>query len=71
MLFFQDPSLLQFQERLLKQKQRCNLQTIFGVRGVPKESQMRERLGGVSAVREWMTTRRWLLQPDQRESLVS
>ena len=44
MLFFQDPSLLAFQERMLKKHQRCNLQTMFGVRDVAKESQMRERL---------------------------
>jgi len=44
MFFFQEPSLLQFQERLLRKKGRCNLQTMFGVDGVPKDSQMRERL---------------------------
>lgn len=44
MMFFQEPSLLQFQERLLRKKGRCNLQTMFGVRAVPKDSQMRERL---------------------------
>ncbi len=56
MLFFQDPSLLAFQERMLKKHQRCNLQTMFGVGAVPKESQMRERLDAVSAegVREFM-----------------
>ncbi len=44
MMFFQEPSLLQFQERLLRKKGRCNLQTMFGVSAVPKDSQMRERL---------------------------
>ena len=48
MMFFQDPSLLAFQERLLKKHQRCNLQTMFGVRAVPKESQMRARLDQVA-----------------------
>ena len=47
MFFFQDPSLLQFQERLLRKKGRCNLQTMFGIRGVPAETQMRERLDEV------------------------
>lgn len=47
MFFFQDPSLLAFQERLWKKQQRCNLQTMFGVRAVPKSTQMRERLDEV------------------------
>jgi hypothetical protein len=47
MMFFQHPSLLQFQ-RVMKQKQRrCNLETIFGVRDVPSDTQMREILDGV------------------------
>ncbi len=49
MFFFQDPSLLAFLERLLKKHERCNLQTMFGVKAVPKDSQMRERLDEV----EW------------------
>lgn len=49
MLFFQDPSLLAFQERLLSKHARCNLQTMFGVRVVAKEAQMRQRLDDVSA----------------------
>lgn len=49
MLFFQDPSLLAFQERMLKKHQRCNLQTMFGVGAVAKESQLRERLDGVAS----------------------
>lgn len=44
MFFFQEPSLLQFHERLLRKKGRCNLHSMFGVREVPKESQLRERL---------------------------
>jgi hypothetical protein len=47
MFFFQDPSLLAFQERLVKKQERCNLQTMFGVGAVPKDSQMRERLDEV------------------------
>lgn len=47
MFFFQDPSLLAFQERLRKKHERCNLQTMFGVTAVPKDSQMRERLDEV------------------------
>lgn len=47
MLFFQDPSMLQFQERMMRRKGRANLQTMFGVREVPKETQLRERLDRV------------------------
>lgn len=48
MFFFQEPSLLQVQARLLRKKGRCNLQTMFGVAAVPKDSQMRERLDDVA-----------------------
>ena len=41
-MFFQDPSLLQFQQKL-KDKRRCdNLQTLFDIENIPKETQMRE-----------------------------
>ena len=51
MFFFQEPSLLQYQERLLKKKGRCNLHSMFGVSDVPKDSQMRERLDEVEPER--------------------
>lgn len=44
MMFFQHPSLLQFQRRMKERRGRCNLETIFGVREVPSDSQMREIL---------------------------
>jgi hypothetical protein len=47
MMFFQHPSLLQFQRAMEKKRQRCNLQTIFGVQEVPSDTQMREMLDGV------------------------
>lgn len=47
-MMFQDPSLLAFQERLMSKHQRNNLQSMFGVRRVVKDSQMRERLDEVS-----------------------
>ncbi len=46
-MFFQHPSLLQFQRAMEKKRQRCNLQTIFGVREVPSDTQMREILDAV------------------------
>src|SRR4029453_7879548 len=47
MMFFQHPSLLQFQRAMAKKRQRCNLHTIFGVREIPSDTQMREILDGV------------------------
>lgn len=47
MMFFQHPSLLQFQRAMESKRRRCNLQTIFGVRDIPSDTQMREILDGV------------------------
>jgi hypothetical protein len=44
MMFFQHPSLLEFQRRMKERRGRCNLETIFGVTQVPSDSQMREIL---------------------------
>ena len=41
MMYFQDPSLLQFQERLKEDYGHDNLETLFGVESIPKETQMR------------------------------
>ncbi len=41
-MYFQDPSLLQFQIRMKEDQNRNNLETLFDVEKVPKESQMRE-----------------------------
>src|SRR2546428_3651169 len=47
LMFFQPPSLLQFQRAMQQKRRRCNLQTIFGVHEVPSDTQMREILAGV------------------------
>ena len=47
MMFFQHPSLLQFQRAMAHRRRRCNLQTIFGVHQIPSDTQMREILDGV------------------------
>jgi hypothetical protein len=47
MMFFQHPSLLQFQRAMEQKRRRCNLQTIFGVSEVPSDTQLREILDGV------------------------
>lgn len=47
MMFFQHSSLLQFQEALQEKHGRSNLQSIFGVHQIPKDSQMREILDAI------------------------
>ena len=47
LMFFQHPSLLQFQRAMEKKRRRCNVQMIFGVHEVPSDTQMREILDGV------------------------
>jgi hypothetical protein len=47
MLFFQHPSLLEFQRKMKQRRSRCNLETLFGVHEVPSDTQMREILDGV------------------------
>jgi hypothetical protein len=44
MMFFQDPSLLAFQQRIQDSMQRNNLSTVFNVGSIPKETQMRQVL---------------------------
>ena len=43
-MFFQHPSLLEFQRRLNQRHGRSNLETIFGVKELPSDSQMRDIL---------------------------
>ena len=47
MLFFQHPSLLEFQRKMQQRRGRCNLETLFGVTEVPSDTQMREILDGI------------------------
>lgn len=46
-MYFQDPSLLQFQKRLEKHSHKSNLQTLFGVTNIPEATQMRDILDEV------------------------
>ncbi len=47
MMFFQDPSMLQFQRRLREDQGSDNLSTIFKVEKIPEDTQMRKVLDGV------------------------
>ena len=44
MMFFQDPSILQFQKRLQEASNRNNLKTLFDVQAIPGETQLRDVL---------------------------
>jgi len=47
MMFFQHPSLLQFQERMKQKRGRRNLETIIAVKEAPSDTRMREILDQV------------------------
>lgn len=49
MMFFQDPSILEFQRKLEEKSQFSNLSSVFQVKSVPKESQMRDTLDCVDS----------------------
>jgi hypothetical protein len=43
-MYFQEPSLAQFQKRIQETKGRSHLQTLFGVQDIPQDSQLRDIL---------------------------
>ncbi len=47
MLFFQHPSLLEYQRRMQQRTGRSNLEGVFAVEEIPSDTQMREILDGV------------------------
>ena len=49
MMFFQDPSLLQFQKRLEDTIHNNNLRTLFQVQSIPKDTQMRDVIDEVDS----------------------
>lgn len=49
MMFYQDPSLLQFQRRLESKVHKNNLRTLFNVQTIPKDTQMREVIDEVDS----------------------
>jgi hypothetical protein len=48
MMCFQSPTLREFQRKMKPRRPRCNLETLFGVREVPSDTQRRDMLDGVS-----------------------
>lgn len=48
-MYFQDPSLLQFQKRLQDEQQRNNLHTMFGVESIPEDTQLRNVIDTVKS----------------------
>lgn len=48
-MYFQDPSLVQFQERLKETENKTNLHTLFDVKDIPKDSQLRDIIDSVKS----------------------
>ncbi len=48
-VYFQDPSLLQFQKRLKKKMHKSNLQTLFNIKEIPESTQLREIIDNVDS----------------------
>ena len=46
-MYFQDPSLTQFQKRMQEEQGISNLQTLFDVKQIPKDSQLRDILDNI------------------------
>lgn len=65
MMFYQDSSLLEFQQRLEEAIHKNNLQTLFQVESIPKDSQMREVIDEVES-RELESLFEDFLRPLQR-----
>ena len=49
MMFFQDPSLLAFQQRIQDSIERNNLSTLFNIGTIAKDAQMREILDPIES----------------------
>ena len=43
-MHFQDPSLLQFQKRLQDEQNKNNLKTLFDIKDIPQNTQLREAI---------------------------
>ena len=46
-MFFQDPSLSQFQQRMEEESHKNNLRTLFAVETIPKDSQLRDVIDAI------------------------
>jgi hypothetical protein len=60
MMFFQDPSILEFQRRLEEKSQFSNLSSVFQIKSVPKDGQIREILDYVDSQRLFPIFSDWL-----------
>ena len=48
-MFFQEPSMLSFQKRMLDKQELCNFNTVFKVENLPEDTQIREVLDEIPA----------------------
>ena len=49
-MYFQEPSLAEYQRRMEQEQQQNNLRTMFGVKSIPQSSQLRELLDTIPSV---------------------
>ncbi len=48
-MYFQDPSILQFQKRVKKSIHKINLESLFSIKDVPKSTQLRDIIDNYSS----------------------
>ena len=70
MMFFQDPSLLEFQKRLEETSQASNLGRVFQVQSVPKDSQLRDTLDQVDTQHLYPIFKDWLHRLQRGKHLI-
>lgn len=70
MMFFQDPSLLEFQKRLEEKSQFSNLSNVFQVQSVPKDNQLRDTLDQVDTQQLFEIFSDWLTRLQRGKHLA-
>jgi hypothetical protein len=70
MMFFQDPSLLAFQQRMQEKRQFSNLSNIFQVQSVPKDTQLRDCLDPIPTGQLYEIFADWLQRLQRGKHLV-
>lgn len=70
MMFFQDPSVLEFQKRLKEKSQFNNLSNVFQVQSVPKDNQLRDTLDQVDTQQLFEIFSDWLARLQRGKHLA-
>jgi hypothetical protein len=70
MMFFQAPSVLEFQKRLEQRSQFSNLSNVFQVQSVPKDNQLRDTLDQVDTQQLFEIFSDWLARLQRGKHLA-